>query len=74
MNIDKRIGQRLADQSAVGGEGIDTRSAEPSQRANDASASTASQSGKLLGVRSAQAPTLWPREFVNIHNLAPTQA
>jgi len=34
----------------------DRRSAEPRQLANDASASTASQSGKLLGVRSAHGP------------------
>src|SRR5205085_7524875 len=43
--------------SSKGSEGIDTRSAEPRQLANDASTSTASQSGKLQGVRSAQAPT-----------------
>jgi hypothetical protein len=44
MDSDKRIGRTLADQSAVGGEGIDTRSAS-----------------------SAQAPTVGPRSFVNMH-------
>jgi HEPN domain-containing protein len=39
-----------------GREGFERRSAEPRQLANDASASTASQSGKLPGVRSAQGP------------------
>ncbi len=39
-------------------EGFERRSAEPRQLANDAGASTASQSGKLQGVRSAQAPTV----------------
>jgi len=39
-----------------GREGFERRSAEPRQLANDASASTASQSGKLQGVRSAQGP------------------
>jgi formate-dependent nitrite reductase membrane component NrfD len=40
----------------LGRKGFERRSAEPRQLANDAAASTASQSGKLLGVRSAQGP------------------
>ncbi len=39
-----------------GREGFERRSAEPRQLANDAATSTASQSGKLRGVRSAQGP------------------
>lgn len=42
----------------TGSERIDTRSAESNQRANDAGASTASQSGKLQGVRSAESPDI----------------
>ncbi len=41
-------------QGQPGREGFEMRSAEPRQLANDAGASTASQSGKLLGVRSAR--------------------
>jgi len=51
-------------------EGIDTRSAEPRQLANDAAASTASQSGKLLGVRSADRD----RSFASLRMTLPTEA